>query len=237
MTSVPLPKVPARARVLVVGMGGLGCPASLALAQAGVGQLVLVDPDRVELSNLHRQPWHRDADVGRLKVDSAAAKLRAAFPSLHVETHALRVGPENVRALLAGADVVVDGTDGVDAKFLLNDAAVRARVPLVHGGVVRHEGLVLAAMPGGPCLRCLFEEVPGEDVLPTCARAGVLGAAAGWVGGLQAAAAEAVLRGESLKGAYWRVDARSGRARRLSFRTRPDCPACGTNGVEAGATP
>jgi adenylyltransferase/sulfurtransferase len=214
-------------------MGGLGCPVSLALAQAGVGRLVLVDPDRVELSNLHRQPWHRDADVGRLKVESAASKLRAAFPSLQVETHAVRVGPENVEGLLAGQDLVVDGTDGVDAKFLLNDAAVRAGVPLVHGGVVRNEGLVLAVTPGGPCLRCLFEEIPGEDALPTCARAGVLGAAAGWVGGLQAAAAEALLRGEPLAGVFWRVDALAGRARRLLLHKRTGCPACGPAGVEA----
>jgi adenylyltransferase/sulfurtransferase len=237
MTSASSSRPLAQARVLVVGMGGLGCPVTLALAQAGVGLLSLVDPDRVELSNLHRQPWHRDADIGRLKVDSAAEKLRAAFPRLQVETQAVRMGPENVLSLLAGHDVVVDGTDGVETKFLLNDAAVRAGVPLVHGGVVRHEGLVLVVSPGGPCLRCLFEEMPGEDALPTCARAGVLGAAAGWVGGLQAAAAERLLRGEPLTGAMWRVDARSGRARRVSLRARPDCPCCGVAGVEVGSSP
>lgn len=234
LSSMPLL---ARARVLVVGAGGLGCPVSLALAQAGVGQLTLVDPDSVELSNLHRQLWHRDADVGLPKVHSAARKLRAAFPALKVEAHLLRLGPENAASLLAGHDAVVDGTDGVSTKFLLNDLALAAGIPLLHGGVVRHEGLVLPVVVGGPCLRCLFEEQPGEDALPTCARAGVLGAAAGMVGGLQAQVLLQLLSGEPVAGMLWRVDARSGQVRRVVLRARRGCPSCDRSGIEGEPAP
>jgi len=222
---------------LVVGVGGLGCPAAWGLAQAGVGHLTLVDPDRVELSNLHRQVLHADGDVGRPKVDSAAETLSAAFPGLQLTLRQDRFGAHNAASLLEGQDVVLDGTDGVASKFLLNDAALAARVPLVHGGVVRLEGLVLAVLPGGPCLRCLFEEEPGADALPTCARAGVLGPAAGVVGGLQALLAAAVLRGEPLQPPLWRLDARTGRVRRVALARRADCPACARAGVQAGSTP
>ena len=222
---------------LVVGVGGLGCPAAWALAQAGVGHLSLVDPDVVELSNLHRQVLHADADVGRPKVESAAGKLRAAFPGLRLSLLKDRFTAGNGRALLRGMDVVVDGTDGVATKFLLNDQALEAGVPLVHGGVVRLEGLVLAVVTGGPCLRCLFEDEPGAEALPTCARAGVLGPAAGVVGGLQAQAAVALLQGQRQAGWLWRVDARAGRVRRVALAQRPDCPTCSRGAVEARGTP
>ena len=220
-----------------MGVGGLGCPAAWALAQAGVGHLLLVDPDLVELYNLHRQLLHADADLGRPKVESAGEKLRAAFPGTRLTLLRDRFSTGNARALLRGQDVVLDGTDGVPTKFLLNDEALSAGVPLVHGGVVRLEGLVLPVTRGGPCLRCLFEEEPGADALPTCARAGVLGPAAGVVGGLQAALAVALLSGERPSGWMWRVEARAGQVRRVALARRTDCPACGPGAVEAGATP
>lgn len=215
--AAPLPQ-----RVCVVGMGGLGCPASLALALAGVRHLTLVDFDVVEPSNLHRQPWHHDADVGRLKVASAAEKLSVAFPALSVDARATALTALNARELLAGHDVVVDGTDGVETKFLLSDVAKRVRVPLVHGGVLRFEGLALRIEPDGPCLRCLFETPPVDA--PTCAQAGVFGAMAGVIGGLQAMLA---VRPNERPGEAWLhvIDAAAA-PRRVRLRRRPDCAIC-----------
>jgi len=191
----------------------------------------------VDLSNLHRQVLHTDGDVGRPKVESAADTLRATFPGLRLTLVQERFSARNAGALLQGTDVVLDGTDGVASKFLLNDAALEAGVPLVHAGVVRLDGLVLAVVPGGPCLRCLFEEEPGAGALPTCARAGVLGPAAGLVGGLQALVAVALLRGEAPGERIWRVDAGSGRVRRVALERRPDCPACARAGLQVQAAP
>lgn len=171
-------------RILVVGAGGLGCPAALALAQAGVEHLTLVDPDRVEESNLHRQLLHHPADVGRLKVESARERLSRQFPRLTVEAVPARVDAAVAGQLFPRADVVIDATDGVETKFTLSDAAVRCGVPLVYAGVLRLDGLAMRLSPGGPCLRCLFESAPADG--PTCAQAGVLGSLAGLLGGLQA---------------------------------------------------
>lgn len=176
---------PARMRVAVVGMGGLGCPATLALAHAGVRHLTLLDDDCVDLSNLHRQPWHGDGDVGKPKVDSAERGLRGAFPQLAIQTQCARVDPTNVDALFQSHDWVVDATDSMEAKFLLSDSARRNGGRLVYGGVVRTEGQVMVVSPTGPCLRCLFEELPDVSEVPTCAAAGVMGALAGVVGALQ----------------------------------------------------
>ncbi|MDQ3266673.1 MAG: HesA/MoeB/ThiF family protein [Myxococcota bacterium] len=175
-------------RVLVVGLGGLGCPASLALAQAGVRHFTFVDPDRVELTNLHRQPWFRTGDVGRSKVQAARSRLLAAFPEARVEALEDRVDAGNAEQRVGSHDFTVDGTDSIAAKFLLSDAAVLTGRVVVYGGVLRMEGQWMVLRPQGPCLRCLFEQ-PGEDDVPSCAQAGVLGSVAGVVGGLQAQAA------------------------------------------------
>jgi adenylyltransferase/sulfurtransferase len=211
-------------RVLVVGVGGLGCPASLALARAGVRRLVLMDGDVVDTTNLHRQPWHRLADVGRLKVDSAAEKLRAAFPGLEVEALPRRLTAADAEARFADVDLVIDGTDGVETKFLLSDAAVLTGTSLVYGGVLRFEGLAMRVDRGGPCLRCLFE-TPPEDV-PTCAQAGVLGPMAGLMGGLQA---ELALGPAAVGGVapLHVVDGHAFSFRTVKVRRRPDCAACG----------
>ncbi|MBN1209258.1 MAG: HesA/MoeB/ThiF family protein [Myxococcaceae bacterium] len=174
------------ARVLVVGAGGLGCPASLALAHAGVGHLTLVDPDQVDVTNLHRQLWHRTPDVGRLKAESAAAGLARAFPELSTEAIPARVDADNAEPLFRAHDVVIDATDGTATKFFLSDVAVLTGVPLVYGGVLRMQGQAMRIDPDGPCLRCLYEAPPPPDAVPTCAQAGVLGSMAGLVGALQA---------------------------------------------------
>ncbi len=216
-------------RVLIVGVGGLGCPASLALAQAGVPHLTLLDDDVVDVTNLHRQPWHHLGDVGRPKVESAAGKLVAAFPALHVEPRRERLTAANAERLFRDHQLVIDATDGVETKFLLSDASVLTGTPLVYGGVLRFEGLAMRIAPGGPCLRCLFESPPGDA--PTCAEAGVLGSMAGLLGGLQA---ELALSPETDAGvALLRVvDGASLTFRSVRVRRRVDCAACG-----AGAKP
>lgn len=207
-----------------MGVGGLGCPASLALARAGVRRLTLVDFDRVDVSNLHRQPWHHPTDVGRLKVESAAEKLARQFPRLVLELKPEAVHAGNAEALFLGHEVVIDATDGVHTKFLLSDAAVLTGRPLVYGGVLRFEGLAMRIQPGGPCLRCLFESPP--DDVPTCAQAGVLGAMAGVVGGLQARLALAP-EAEAGRARLHVVDGWSLALRTVRVARRPDCAACG----------
>jgi len=213
--------------VAIVGMGGLGCPASLTLAQAGVKRLTLIDGDRIELSNLPRQPWYRTADVGRTKVSVAAERLTAAFPGLLVSALFEHVRPETVDRLLGGHRFAVDGTDGVAAKYLLSDSVARTGVPVVFGGVVQLEARVFRIALGGPCLRCLFGEPPGAEDVPSCARAGVLGALAGVAGALQARLG---LSPDDPPGSarVHVIDARGAlRARLLSVSAVPGCPGCG----------
>ncbi len=213
--------------VLVIGVGGLGCPASLALAMSGVRRIALVDPDRVDESNLHRQLWHRRSDLGKLKVESAANRLRQAFPQVEVEPIVLRVQEGNVDALLRAHSIAIDGTDGAETKFLLSDAAVRGGVALVYGGVLRMEGQAMLIAPGGPCLRCLFEGSPSPEHAPRCSEVGILGSVAGVVGTLQASLAVQVLRGGAEGGKLVTFDGRSLRSRVVSIRRASDCPACG----------
>ncbi len=220
----------ASARVLVVGAGGLGCPASLALAREGVGYLTLVDPDRVDVTNLHRQLWHRTPDVGRLKVESAADGLRRAFPALRVETLAERVDDGNAASLFRAHDAVVDATDGTSTKLFLSDVAVSTGVPLVYGGVLRMQGQAMRVEPGGPCLRCVYEEPPSPDAVPTCAQAGVLGSMAGLVGALQAMLVlERLVGGAPLvegTATLHVLDGATLRGRQVRVRRAPDCEGC-----------
>jgi adenylyltransferase/sulfurtransferase len=213
-------------RVLIVGAGGLGCPVSLALAWKGVPHLTLIDDDVVDLTNLHRQPWHRAADVGRPKVESALEKLRAAFPQRSFTGLQQRLGAASALELFGAHDLVVDATDGVNTKFLLSDASVLSGTPLIYGGVLRFEGLAMRIERDGPCLRCLFE-TPPQDV-PTCAQAGVLGSMAGLIGGLQAEVACAPNPTPGV--AQLRVvDGQHLSLRSVKVKKRPDCPACGAS--------
>lgn len=212
-------------RVLIVGVGGLGCPAAEGLARAGIGAMTLLDPDRVELTNLHRQLLHRTADLGRPKVDSAAETLARAFPSLRLETRPERLTAENAEALFAAHDLVIDGTDGVPTKYLLSDAAMRTGVPLVFGGVLRMQGQAMVVAPGGPCLRCLYELAPEADQAPSCAAAGVLGTVAGLIGALQAQLAAAHLAGAE-PGWLTVFDGVRLEGRRVKVPRAPDCAGC-----------
>lgn len=216
-------------RAVVVGAGGLGGPALLGLAAAGVGALVLVDGDAVETSNLARQPLFGEADLGKRKAEAGAARLRQLFPAARVEAVDGRFDAGSASRLLEGADVLLDGSDDFETRFLANDEALRAGVPLVHGGVLRYTAQILTVVPGATaCLRCLFEAPPPRGEVPSCAEAGVLGALAGFAGSLMAAEALRLLAGEP--GAYagrllvW--EARAARARLVPLKQRPDCTAC-----------
>jgi adenylyltransferase/sulfurtransferase len=211
--------------VLVIGAGGLGCPALFALAPR-VGTVGIVDDDVVELSNLNRQILHRTEDVARPKVQSARDAVRRRFAHANVETLRARVEPDNVDAVVRGWDVVVDGTDSFDAKFLINDACVRAGIPLVHGGVVRFTGQLMSIVPGSACYRCLFESPPPRGIAPSCQEAGILGAFAGVIGALMAAEALAILDGKpKLAGSLLVVDGLEDRSRRVRVRPRAGCEA------------
>lgn len=206
----------------IVGVGGLGCPASLALAPS-VRHLTLIDPDVVEATNLHRQPWHHPADVGRPKVESARAKLARQFPSLRLEAVQERLTAVNVEAVFRAHELVLDCTDGVGTKFLLSDAAVLTRTPCIYAGVLRFDGLAMRIDPDGPCLRCLFESPPTD--VPTCAQAGVLGPMAGLMGAVQAGLVREVPTPGLAR--LQVIDGKDATFRVVTVRRRPDCRACG----------
>lgn len=216
------------ARVLIVGVGGLGCPAALYLAAAGVGRLSIVDDDIVDATNLQRQVLYGDADIGRAKVEAAAERLRAMNADLEVVAHRVRVTAANAQALVAGHDLVLDGSDNFATRYVVNDAAVLAGVPLVSGSLYRYEGQVVTiAPPETPCYRCLFRSPPPEA--PPCHDAGVLGPVAGLVGTMQAAEALNILaRGRSgLAGRMLLVDVHDMETRAVKVARDPGCPLCG----------
>jgi len=216
-------------RVLLVGAGGLGSPVALYLAAAGVGTLGIVDPDVVEESNLQRQVLHGRESLGRLKVESAAEAIGRLNPDVTVVPYPVRLGAANVLDLMAGYDVVVDGADNFPTRYLMNDAALRLRRPVVHGAVFRFEGQATVFRPyAGPCYRCLFPEPPPPDLAPSCAEGGVLGVLPGIIGSIQAAEALKLLLGigEPLVGRLLTYDALAQEFLTLRVRRDPECPAC-----------
>ena len=221
----------AAARVLVVGAGGLGSPAALYLAAAGVGTLGLADFDQVEEHNLQRQILHDTPAVGRPKVDSAAQRLAALNPGVQLRLHREGVTPANAIALFAGYDLIVDGADNFPTRYLNNDAAVLARRPLVYGSIFKFEGQVTVFDPaqGAPCYRCLFPAPPPPGIVPTCGEAGVFGALCGVIGSLQAMEAIKCLLGigQSLRGRLLIYDALAQHFRLLNLKRDPGCPLCG----------
>ncbi|NNE69616.1 MAG: molybdopterin-synthase adenylyltransferase MoeB [Rhodothermales bacterium] len=217
-------------RVLIVGAGGLGSPLALYLAAAGVGHISLVDDDVVDESNLHRQPLHGTADVGRSKLDSALERLKDLNPHISVTTHAARFTSENAMGLLQGHDVIADGTDNFQTRYLVNDASVLSGVPNVHASVFRFEGQVsVFGAPGGPCYRCLYPEPPPPGLVPSCAEGGVLGVLPGTVGTLQATEVLKLLLGigTPLIGRLLLYDALSANFDTVSIQRDPGCPLCG----------
>ncbi len=222
----------ATARVLVVGAGGLGSPAALYLAAAGVGTLGIADFDRVEIHNLQRQLLHDETALGEPKVLSAVRRLTATNPHLRLVPHGEGVTPANAVALFDSYDVIVDGTDNFRSRYLNNDAACLAGRPLVFGSVFKFEGQVAVFDPkhGGPCYRCLFPEPPLPGSVPGCGEAGVLGAVCGVIGSLQALEAIKLLTGvgETLRGRLLTYHALTQRFQTLTVPADPRCPLCGT---------
>jgi len=223
-----------RARVLLVGAGGLGSPAALYLAAAGVGTLGLVDFDNVEASNLQRQILHGTKDVGRSKLDSARDRLADINPRVHVEGFPVRLSADNAREIANGFDIIVDGTDNFGTRYLVNDLCVLTGVPNVYGSIFRFDGQAsVFATADGPCYRCLYPEPPPAGLVPACAEGGVLGVLPGLVGTIQATEAIKLITGAgtSLVGRLLLVDALHWRQRTVKLRRDPACPACGTHQI------
>ncbi|HEY5014000.1 MAG TPA: molybdopterin-synthase adenylyltransferase MoeB [Acidimicrobiia bacterium] len=219
-----------QSKVLLLGAGGLGSPAALYLAAAGVGTLGIVDMDVVDASNLQRQILHNVERIGDRKVDSAKKTLTALNPDVDVVTYDVRFGADNVLDIIRGYDVVVDGTDNFPTRYLLNDASLLERVPVVHGSIFRFEGQVTVFKPyEGPCYRCLLPEPPPPELAPSCAEAGVLGVLPGIVGSLQALEAIKLILdlGDPLIGRLLAYDALETSFRAFKVRRDPTCPACG----------
>jgi molybdopterin/thiamine biosynthesis adenylyltransferase len=214
------------ARVLIVGAGGLGSPAALYLAAAGVGTLGLIDPDIAALSNLQRQVIYASADIGRLKVEAAAERLAALNPDIAIETHALAITSQNARGIVAGYDLVLDGTDDFSTRFAVNAACVHEGKILVSGALGRWTGQV-GVFSGRPCYRCLVPDIPPDA--ETCAAVGVVGALAGVIGSMMALeTVKLVTRaGEPLAGRLMIYDGLAGQARTVRLPADPDCLICG----------
>ena len=220
------------ARVLLVGTGGLGAPMALYLSAAGVGTLGLVDFDVVDRSNLQRQVIHGTSDVGRKKIDSAAASIAEINPNVKVVRHEVALTSENALDILKDYDIVADGTDNFPTRYLVNDACVLLGKPNVYGSIFRFEGQAsVFATEDAPCYRCLYPEPPPPGLVPSCAEGGVLGILPGVVGLIQATEVVKLILGvgESLKGRLVLYDALAMRLRELKLRKNPECPICGTN--------
>jgi molybdopterin/thiamine biosynthesis adenylyltransferase len=219
-----------QASVMVAGAGGLGSPVALYLAAAGVGRLGLVDMDVVDTSNLQRQVIHDTPSVGKLKVHSAAARIHQLNPNVLVEPHATRVDASNVMALVQAYDIVVNGVDNFPARYLLNDACVMAKRPLVEAGMLKYDGMLMTIKPGeGPCYRCLYPHPPTPGSVPSCSEAGVLGALGGVMGSLQAFEVLKLILGigEPLVGRVLMFEGLTGRFSEISWNRNRQCPVCG----------
>jgi molybdopterin/thiamine biosynthesis adenylyltransferase/rhodanese-related sulfurtransferase len=221
-----------RARVLLVGVGGLGSPAALYLAAAGVGTIGIVDADVVELSNLQRQIIHGTGAVGRPKTESARSRLTDLNPHVEVVIHPVRLSAENALDILGRYDLCLDGSDNFPTRYLVNDASVLLRKPYIYGSIFRFDGQVsVFGAPDGPCYRCLFSEPPPPDLVPNCAEAGVLGVLPGLIGSLQALEAIKWIlgAGDPLVGRLLLVDALKVQFREIQVRRDPACAVCGNH--------
>ena len=219
-----------RSSVLLVGAGGLGAPAGLYLAAAGVGTIGIVDADQVDITNLQRQIIHHTADIGLEKVISAKNKMQAMNPDVTVKTYHLRAMADNIADIIADYDFVIDGTDNFAAKFLVNDACYFERTPFSHAGILRFDGQLMTVLPGQTtCYRCIFDGPPPADAVPTCSQAGVLGVLPGVVGSLQATEAVKYLLGigQLLTDSLLIYDALDLQFRKVELKRNPKCRLCG----------
>lgn len=219
-----------RAKVFIIGAGGLGCPVGYYLAAAGVGTIGIIDNDTVEMSNLQRQIAHSTKTLGLPKVDSAKATFEALNPDVNVVGIKDRISKDNILDLVKDYDVVVDGSDNFPTRYLVNDACVLLGKPLVSGAILRFEGQVTTIVPGeGHCYRCLFEEMPPAGLVPSCQEAGVIGAIPGIVGSLQAIEVFKLIlgKGEVLRNTLLIFDALKTTFRRVKVPKNPNCPICG----------
>jgi molybdopterin/thiamine biosynthesis adenylyltransferase len=219
-------------RVLIIGAGGLGSPAALYLAAAGVGTIGLLDGDQVDVTNLQRQILHHTTDIGRRKVDSAQEKIRALNPDVTIRTYDVWARADNIRGIIKEYDFVLDGTDNFPAKFLINDACYFERIPFCHAGILQFEGQLMTVLPGRTaCYRCVFHSPPPADAVPSCGQAGVLGVLPGVIGSLQATEAIKHLLGLGNLQVNFLLtySALTMDFRKVPVQRRADCPLCGPN--------
>ncbi len=218
------------ARVLIIGAGGLGSPAALYLASAGIGKIGIVDSDKVELNNLQRQILHTSKDVGKPKVASAKDTLKAINPDVEVIPYKLRLSSKNIMDIIKNYDIIVDGSDNFPTRYLVNDACVISRKPLSHGGIFRFDGQAITILPGeSACYRCLFPEPPPPGLVPSCQEAGILGAVAGVIGTIQANEVLKYILGivNLLTGKLLVFNALDSSFRQVKVPRDPKCPVCG----------
>lgn len=219
-------------KVLIIGAGGLGSPAALYLAAAGIGTIGIVDSDKVELSNLHRQIIHRTADLGGEKVKSAENKMREINPDVNVKAYHQRINSSNIRQIIKQYDFIIDASDNFATKFLINDACFFEKIAFSHAGVLRFDGQLMTVLPGETtCYRCIFNAPPSADAVPPASQAGLLGVLPGVIGVLQATEAIKYLLnlGDLLTNALLTYDLLKTEFRKVSFNRNPDCPLCGQN--------
>lgn len=220
-----------QAKVLIIGAGGLGAPAAMYLAAAGVGTIGIVDGDVVDLSNLQRQIIHFTKDTGRPKVESAKEKMQAINPDVKVNAIREFLYSDNIMDIIRDYDFIIDGTDNFPVKFLINDACVKAGKAFSHGGILRFRGQTFTHVPGSACYRCMFKEPPPAGAVPTCSQAGVLGAIAGMLGTIQAAEALKYILGigDLLTDRLLTFEAKTMEFRIIPVRQRDSCPVCGSH--------
>lgn len=219
-------------KVMIIGAGGLGAPAAMYCAAAGIGKIGIVDADVVEVSNLQRQIIHFTADIGSPKVFSAKEKMQAINPDVEVESIKTFVNASNIEEIIDGYDFVIDGTDSFATKFLINDACVMKGIPFSHGGILRFNGQTMTVLPKqSACYRCVFHKPPPKNMIPTCSEAGVLGAVAGMLGTIQAAEALKFITGagDILADALMTFDALPMNFRKVALRRNPKCAVCSEN--------
>jgi adenylyltransferase/sulfurtransferase len=221
-------------KILIIGAGGLGAPAAVYLAAAGVGTIGIVDNDHVEISNLQRQITHFTKDINLAKVESAAEKMRAINPDITVNTYQQYINADNIREIIREYDFVIDGVDNFPTKFLINDACIMEGIPFSHGGILRFDGQTMTVVPGkSACYRCSFRNPPPADAVPTCSQAGVLGAIAGMLGTIQATEALKYLTntGELLTDSLLSFDAKKMDFRKIKLTRQDNCPLCGSQPI------